>query len=861
MHRAAFPGVGRRPARHLRPAVAVLFVLCALFSLGRWGARAADLEEARTAYQGGRYADCLKACNEAVADDDAAEEWRLLLARSLVATGQYTNAASVISTNLERFRYSIQLRLLGREIFRMNGRVNEAQGLLEDINRLAQFRMWNYQDATSLVTLGRAALLLGADPRRVLETFYDAAKRRDPSSREPILAGGQLALTKGDNELAAKTFRDGLKKFPDDPDFYFGLAQAFAGSDRLEMISAVDKVLQLNTNHVPSYLLLVDHLIDGEEYKAAGETLDKALAINPHEPKAWAYRSVIAHLRNEAEAEKSARETALEPWPANPEVDHLIGRKLSQKYRFAEGSDHQRRAIAFEPRFLPARIQLAQDLLRLGKEEEGWSLAQQVHGDDGYDVTAFNLLNLQDAMAKFATLTNEIFVVRMATNEAVIYGERVLSLLERARTTLCAKYSMTLTPPIIVEIFPKPKDFGVRTFGMPDNPGYLGVCFGSVITANSPASQAGHPANWEAVLWHEFCHVVTLQLTRNKMPRWLSEGISVFEELEANPAWGQGMTPRYREMILGKDFTPLSELSAAFLAPRTEMHLQFAYYESSLAVEFLVKKFGIEALKSILVELGNGTEINTAISKNTEPMDSLQKDFAAFAKDRAEKLAPELNFKKPALENLAKLELELGADSKNYHILLQLAREALRKKEWEKARAPLEKLIKLFPAQRGAENAYSILGEVHRRLGQTNEERQVLTQWANIESDAVDAYQRLMELQREARDWKAVALNAERYIAVNPLVGLPYRYLAEASEELKQREPAILSYRTLLQLDPPDPAGTHFKLARLLHETNDPAAKRHLLQALEEAPRYREAHRLLLKLAATTNAPPAVSPK
>ena len=40
-----------------------------------------------------------------------------------------------------------------------------------------------------------------------------------------------------------------------------------------------------------------------------------------------------------------------------------------------------------------------------------------------------------------------------------------------------------------MEIFAEQKDFGVRTFGMPDNPGFLGVCFGCVITANSPASQ------------------------------------------------------------------------------------------------------------------------------------------------------------------------------------------------------------------------------------------------------------------------------------------------------------------------------------------------------------------------------------
>ena len=99
----------------------------------------------------------------------------------------------------------------------------------------------------------------------------------------------------------------------------------------------------------------------------------------------------------------------------------------------------------------------------------------------------------------------------------------------------CEKYGVTLTEPVIVEIFPQQKEFAVRTFGLPGADGLLGVCFGRVVTANSPASQGEHPANWEAVLWHEFCHVVTLSKTRNKMPRWLSEGISVYEEGQENP--------------------------------------------------------------------------------------------------------------------------------------------------------------------------------------------------------------------------------------------------------------------------------------------------------------------------------------
>jgi tetratricopeptide (TPR) repeat protein len=105
-----------------------------------------------------------------------------------------------------------------------------------------------------------------------------------------------------------------------------------------------------------------------------------------------------------------------------------------------------------------------------------------------------------------------------------------------------------------------------------------------------------------------------------------------------------------------------------------------------------------------------------------------------------------------------------------------------------------------------------------------------------------------MELNEAAKDWPGVAQNAQRFLAVNPLLPQPYRHLARANEELSQPEAAIQSYHTLLLLDPPDPAEVHFRLARLLRQRGDPAAKRHVLQALEEAPRYRDAHRLLLEL-------------
>src|SRR6185369_13425509 len=139
----------------------------------------------------------------------------------------------------------------------------------------------------------------------------------------------------------------------------------------------------------------------------------------------------------------------------------------------------------------------------------------------------------------------------------------------------------------------------------------------------------------------------------------------------------------YREMILGKDFTPLSELSAAFLAPKSEHHLQFAYYESSLAVEFIVKRFGIEAVKLVLHDLGEGKEINESIAKHTTSMDKLEPEFAEFARERSEKLAPGLDFEKPkpGSATAAKDAETTSAQSTNFFALTREAKRLLRDKK------------------------------------------------------------------------------------------------------------------------------------------------------------------------------------
>jgi hypothetical protein len=821
----------------------LLLALFALFPVFSAEAAEYDLEEAQKLFAAGEYAKVIEQASAAIKERQRNEDWQLLYARSLALTGKYEEAKDAIKLAQRSNYSSIRFRLAAYHILRANGLLSEAQEALEEINSLGGGRRWAYRDPKDIIALGEAAVLLGADPKLVLDNFYNPVKKAVPEAREVYLAIGQLALQKHDYALAGRAFQEGLQKFPKDAELLVGLAEALEPGDRKEMIKVLERILEINEDHPKGRLLLAEHLIDAEEYEAAEKDLARIEKVNAHLPEMWAFRAVIAHLGNDFERENEARAAGLKFWSNNPAVDHIIGRKLSQKYRFAEGSTYQRKALEFDRAYLPAKIQLAQDLMRLGHEEEGFKHANDVFRADPYDVSAYNLVTLHDTMAKYVALTNEHFVLRMSPEEARIYGEQALDLLNRARAQLTKKYGIELETPTIVEIFPKQKDFAVRTFGMPGGDGYLGVCFGNVITANSPAT---HTMNWHSVLWHEFCHVVTLNLTKNKMPRWLSEGISVYEERRANVRWGEQLNPQYREMIKKGEMKPISDLSAAFMAPPTGLHLQFAYYQSSLVVEFIIERFGPESIRAILKDLGEGKKINDALVAHTAPMKELEKDFVAFAKSVADNLGPDNVWSQPKDRMDPIWE---GAHPENYWVIRRKADRLVEEGKFEEAVPLLEELIKIYPGQSGGESAYAVLAGIHRKNKDLEKEKAVLNAWARLDGEAVDALVRLVELDLAADDTQAAVRHAKMLLEIDPLKAAPHRALAEAEEKLGNDPGAIASLRTVLALDPPNPAQVRFRLARLLHKTGDGEAKRQLLLALEESPRFREAHELLLKVA------------
>jgi tetratricopeptide (TPR) repeat protein len=269
-------------------------------------------------------------------------------------------------------------------------------------------------------------------------------------------------------------------------------------------------------------------------------------------------------------------------------------------------------------------------------------------------------------------------------------------------------------------------------------------------------------------------------------------------------------------------------------------------------VEFLIEQYGSDVLRRILVDLSVGMPIEQALQRYIGPPNAVDHLFADFARQRAEALAPSLDWNRELLpEQAANSELEslLEQHPNNYWLMRELAKKRIDAGQWESARELLERLHAAYPTDTSPDSAARQLARVYRQLQQPDAEARVLTTLVECDGQAVDACQRLMELAVEQQDWPRLRDAALRLLAVNPLIPVGHEMLALAGEPLQRPEEVVAAQRALLQMDPADPAQAHFRLASSLRKLGQLSEARHeVLQALEAAPRYRAAQQLLLEL-------------
>ena len=291
-------------------------------------------------------------------------------------------------------------------------------------------------------------------------------------------------------------------------------------------------------------------------------------------------QAAIAHLEGRKADFDAVVAKALAINPRYGDIYRVPGANSASHYRFEEAVALVQKAIEIEPDSARAQGDLGLHLLRTGDEASARTALEKAFKLDGYDVVTYNLLEMLDTLDKFETIKDGDLIVRLHPDEVRVMKEPMLRLAHEALAALSKRSGFTPTGPILIEAFPKHDDFAVRTLGLPGMMGALGVCFGKVVTLDSPrARQPPGDFNWSETLWHELAHVITLQMSNQRVPRWLTEGISVFEERRARPEWGRDGEFEFLNAMAKGELIKVAELNSGFMSIRT---INLAYHQSSV---------------------------------------------------------------------------------------------------------------------------------------------------------------------------------------------------------------------------------------------------------------------------------------
>jgi len=431
-----------------------------------------------------------------------------------------------------------------------------------------------------------------------------------------------------------------------------------------------------------------------------------------------------------------------------------------------------------------------------------------------------------------------------------------MPLAKQALSTLAAKYEFTPKGPILVEIFPKHDDFAVRTLGLPGMIGALGACFGRVVTMDSPRARPPGEFQWEATLWHELAHVITIQMSNQRIPRWLTEGISEYEEKRARPEWGREMDLEFASMLNRGETVKLKELNAAFQNPKT---ISLAYFQASLVVDHIVSTYGEAGLRSLVRAFAQGVDTDTALKQalNTD-FESMQAGFdqtveRLFGALRRALAVPDGvpgdgDLLKAGTADLRQLALE---HPQSYPVQLALGRAFRKDGQLDEATQAFERAAALVPVARGKGSPHDEMAAI--ALEKQDRGRAIAELSALIANDFnnIEAARQLAGLlrQAEAADSPKLLPIYQRITAIDPFDAEAHAALGRFALGRNDAETAVREFRVVLALNPVDRAAAHTDLAESYFRSGRKSeAKKQTLAALEIAPSYERAQELLLKL-------------
>jgi len=638
---------------------------------------------------------------------------------------------------------------------------------------------------------------------------------------------GMLLHGRFNDGEAADLFRETLAKDPANAQAYLGLATVSAESFSSKAAEYALKAIQLDPKLADAHELLADLALANDDREMAAAEADTAIAL-----KSDALDGMAIHAAIELVANRSP-ETWLDKMRAvNPTYGEgyaRVAHQLELHYRYQDAVTYYRKAIEADPRLWAAHSALGIELMRLGQEQEPYKELQLSYENGYRDAATVNSLRLLDSYKNFVTSRDTSTILKLNKSESELLLPYMQAELHTILATYEKKYRMKLPSPVQLEVYPEHEDFAVRTLGMPGL-GALGVTFGEVVAMDSPSARKPGDFNWGSTLWHEMSHVFILTATNFRVPRWFTEGLAVHEEGKRSAEWKNQPTPEVLAAIRDKKLLPVARLDRGFVYPDYPAQVMVSYFQAGSICDFVEEKWGEDKLLGM---------VHSFAELKTTPQ-AIQQNLGA---------APE-EFDK---QYLAWIDHKYGSEAAHFDIWrekLKALVAAAKQKQYDAILRDGPAIVEMYPEYIGDASAYELIADAAKAKRNSAKESEILAAYVRHGGQMPDLLKRLAALQEEAGQHVQAAATLERLNYVYPVKNEElHQHLGDLLYAQKQFDGAVREYNAVVASHPVDKAGAEFKLAQAyLAAGMRDKAQESVLAALETAPGYRPAQKLLLQL-------------
>jgi len=837
----------------------------------------------------GKLKDARAVCDAIVKEDPASKtdpRAQLVQAELDLEVGRYKEARDTFDSVIKEHPDNPRAWALRTFVLRELGDSKALEETAKHFKELNDKNVAYYSGDSVKDPLELAYMGLGFQSKSTKSAFEDGfvaaqelTEKRNLKQPEIWLWSAQLAMSAYHWAYAGEAYAHLLKIRPKSPDGLAGQAAVVFRS--MHKLADVEKLLKealaVNPNHVEALLWTAQVDLEEERYDDAKKHIDAALAVNPNSSRGLAQLALYFIQTNKTDKFTEVETRAKTIKPVCPDFYCDIGEMMENKRGFNTAAAYYETAIKLDPEYWRGYYGLGMNTSRQGAEgeEKGKALLLKAFKKNGFNVWALNMIKSLDRMIgdkeqgvkpKYVESKTKHFILKCYGKEANIVRPYLEEWAESAYESQVKKFGFAPEGPLTIELCYDFQDQAARTVGLP-NLGALGVCFGKLCTVVSPQEgrkEAHPPFNWRKVLEHEFGHVMVLQMSDFRVPRWYTEAFSTYLENDSRLQSDRMMV----DAIAHNEVKDINKMNEYFRG-----NMMMAYVHGRYVIEHIDQKYGFDAHIKAIQLFAKGKKLEESLQEATgASLDDLNKGQHEFVKQSFKdvRLRPSFNKadlvkqeiaakdpnataqdivdlaisylmtgKMPIAEPLAKKALEkdpkcvdainvLGAiafekkdfeaakqhylkstaidPGKSFNAWLKLGTIYKKEGRTTKAIAALEAARKAYPRYVGADNSYHALPELYADLEppQLDKALQVWRDAVAVNTEDKEAALEGLKLAVKMKDPTSVIAFANAHIEIDPYVLDVHKWAGNAYEELKDYDHAAREYGVAGALDAKD---------------------------------------------------------